>query len=412
MTRKHLHARSEIRNESKKDIDQDPLFTACRETLAYAHERDYTGWDYADGLSSDLLARSPVQHKWLNLAVQEGIKRAPINLRPLFLVEQRRNYKGAALFVMTNLDAYALTGEDHYAREASKLADWLSETRVETFSGFCGGGHRHPIQKLGETSPELPGETSGVVSTAYAVQALLRYADTFDKPEYAELVRSAPDFVFEDLQYTEIEEGARINYTPGDTDAYTINANAVGARLFVELYDRFGDQRLLDAATAIMDYVAAKQTALGGWMYMDPPTASHLSMDNHHNGFIVDSFLRYREVTGEDRYDATIDRAMAFYRDELFETDGAPNWDESSSYPRDVHAAATGIVVFTEAGDLDFARRIAEWTLDSLYAGNGRFYYRKQRFYTKRFTLMRWCQAWMAYALSTYLTATDTARSH
>jgi len=31
------------------------------------------------------------------------------------------------------------------------------------------------------------------------------------------------------------------------------------------------------------------------------------------------------------------------------------------------------------------------------------FYYQKNKFYTKRFTLMRWCQAWMAYAMSEYL---------
>jgi hypothetical protein len=39
--------------------------------------------------------------------------------------------------------------------------------------------------------------------------------------------------------------------------------------------------------------------------------------------------------------------------------------------------------------------------------GDGRFYYRKGRYYTKRITLMRWCQAWMAYALAVWLTSGD-----
>jgi hypothetical protein len=41
----------------------------------------------------------------------------------------------------------------------------------------------------------------------------------------------------------------------------------------------------------------------------------------------------------------------------------------------------------------------------NMYAGDGRFYFRKYRFHTKRQVLMRWCQALMAYAISEYLRA-------
>jgi hypothetical protein len=34
------------------------------------------------------------------------------------------------------------------------------------------------------------------------------------------------------------------------------------------------------------------------------------------------------------------------------------------------------------------------------YNKKGYFYYQKKRFYTKRFTLMRWCNGWMSRALS------------
>jgi hypothetical protein len=61
--------------------------------------------------------------------------------------------------------------------------------------------------------------------------------------------------------------------------------------------------------------------------------------------------------------------------------------------------------VFTYAGELAFARRILRWAFSNLAAGDGGFYYRKERFHTKRAVLMRWCQAWMAYATSEYLAA-------
>ena len=395
--------------------DSDRLHRHCRQVLGYARDREYTGWDYADGLSSAFVQRLPIESKLVNLAVQETIKRAPVNLRPLFRVEQRRNYKGAALFAMANLDIYTLSGEPRYAAEARSLVDWLLEADNDWCEHFCGGGHRHPLQGLSSDRPSIPGEASGVVSTTYAVQALLQAAAVLDDPEYATVARSAGEFVLEELCYTERDDGACINYTvtKGEREQdvasppHTLNANAIGARLLLELDARFGEPEYREAATSILDYVVSKQTAIGGWMYTDPPTGSHLSMDNFHNGFIIESLLRYRELTGSDRYDATIDRAMSFYRERLFDDDGAPNWDESSTYPRDSHAAAQGIIVFTEAGDLAFARRIIDWAFDALYAGDGQFYYQKRRFYTKRFTLMRWCQAWMAYAISTYLTAVD-----
>ncbi len=416
------------------DIDTAALL---EETLAYARNRDYCGPDYADGLSSRLLRSFPFDSGWLNLAVQETIKRAPVDLRPLFLVEQRRNFMGGALFAMTNASVAALseTGAIEttvdagvYDAEARSLVDWLLDVRIDGYSGFC-GGHRHDIQTLDGV---VPVGTPGVVGTSYAVKALLRADQRYgqdrvtgrtDPPSgneqpgaqtnddgqtgstarYATIARSSADFLFEDLGYVTGEGGACIDYKPGEPDNYyTINAVALGARFLIDLWDRHGSDRLREGATQLLRYVAACQTDVGGWYYRDPPGASHLSMDTHHNGFIIETFQRYRAVTGDDRFDGTLQRALTFYRETLFEDDGTPNFDEDTPYPRDIHAATQGILVFAYAGDDEFAGRIIRWVVDELYAGNGRFYFRKYRYHTKRVVLMRWCVAWMAYALSEF----------
>lgn len=386
---------------SRESTDQSGGPTLLERTLAYARERDYRGWDYGDGMSSELLQRLPVDNKWLNLAVQESIKRAPVNLRPLLRVEQRRNFKGIALFVMANLNAAELLDEDAYRNEAAELVEWLLDHQSDWYPEFC-GCHRHDLQGL--DGKEEAG-TPGVVGTSYGVQALLRAAEEIDEG-YADIALTAADFVFDRLNYQEFDTGARILYKPTDTgNHYTLNANALGARILLDLYAEHGENRLLDGATGILDYVVSRQSEEGGWMYRDPPSASHLSMDNHHNGFIIETLLRYEEVVGSGRYRRVIKDSLSFYRDTLFDPDGAPNWDESSSFPRDIHAAGQGVLVFTNAGEFDRARGILGWTLDNLYGRGGRFYYRKHRFYTKRVTLMRWCQAWMAYAVSEYLVA-------
>jgi rhamnogalacturonyl hydrolase YesR len=378
------------------------------ETLRYSRTRDYTGWDYYDGMSSRLLQALPVDNRWINLVVQESIKRAPVNVRDLFRVEQRRNYKGTALFALANLNAdelttrYEATPSVDYRTEATSLADWLVENRCSGHSGYC-GSHQHTMQELDGTREPTTGD---VVSTSYGVKALLAADD--ESGDYADVARTAERFVVDDLGYTEIGTGAKIHYaSTDDNDYYTINAVALGARLFVDLYDHFGNDEYRERATRLLDYVVSQQADVGGWMYRDPPDTSHLSMDNHHNGFIIECLQRYADVVDESRYADALDAGLRFYRQVLFNKDGSPNWDESSAYPKDVHAVAQGLIVFSAAGQTDFAARILDWALGELYTGGGQFYYQRRRFYTKRFTLMRWCQAWMAYAISQYLLHQD-----
>ena len=381
------------------------FLSVLEDALAYSRERDYTGWDYGDGMSSRLLRWLPVENAYLNIAVQELAKRPPINVRPLLLIEQRRNYKGTALFAMANLNRARLgvpADVDHEA-EARDLNDWLLDNRSVGYEGFC-GGHKHEIQHLSGRKG-VPNDPD-VVSTSFAVKSLLSAADV--DPIYPAVARTASDFVVEDLNYRPVEGGARIDYHLNHPDdSFTINAGAIGARLFTDLYEHYGEEVYRTRARKILDHVADLQADIGGWTYREPPSSSHLSMDNHHNGFVIEAFQRYHEVVGDGRYDDTLDRALRFYRNTLFDDDGAPNWDESNSYPRDIHASAQGALVFTYAGDLDFAARIIGWVLDNLYAGDGRFYYRKHRLYTTRTTLMRWCQAWMCYAISEYLAAQE-----
>ncbi|QFU85018.1 prenyltransferase/squalene oxidase repeat-containing protein [Natronorubrum aibiense] len=379
-------------------------------TLAYARRRDYTGPDYGDGMSSQLLQALPFENRVLNLVVQEVVKRTPVDVRPLLRVEHRRNYKGAALFAMANLNYYDFAshrGEvDDLAfdpvAEADRLAKWLLEKQITGYSGFC-GGHRHEIQHF--HTKGMPSDPD-IVSTAYAVKALLRATEHGLGDEYADIARTATAFLVEDLNYREVEEGAKIDYHMNHPeDSYTVNAAALGAGMLIDLYEHFGDEELHERATKILDHIAANQTDVGGWPYRLPASASHLSMDSHHNGFVIEAFQRYRDVVDADRYAETLADALEFYRTDLFELDGAPNFDEANAYPRDIHASTQGMLVFAREGDLEFAERILRWVLANLQVEEGQFYYRKYRHHTKRVTLMRWCQGWMSYALSTFLLA-------
>ena len=73
-----------------------------------------------------------------------------------------------------------------------------------------------------------------------------------------------------------------------------------------------------------------------------------------------------------------------------------------SFYPRDIHAATQGILVFAYTGEDELAGLIIDWVVNDLYVGGGRCYHRKYRFHARRVVPMRWCVAWMAYALGEF----------
>ena len=91
---------------------------------------------------------------------------------------------------------------------------------------------------------------------------------------------------------------------------------------------------------------------------------------------------------------------MDYYADNLFLHNGAPKWMNNKKYPFDIHGAAQGIITFSKASQrfpnyLKIAERILTWTIDNLYnKKNGQFWHQKTRWFTKKFTLTRWCNAW------------------
>jgi hypothetical protein len=154
-----------------------------------------------------------------------------------------------------------------------------------------------------------------------------------------------------------------------------------------------------------MQWVVSCQTDYGAWFYADPPHDSYVKHDNYHTGFVLSSLLQYMDVTNDDRWREVYTRGLEFYEQNLFLSNGAPKWRDDFVYPMDIHGAAQGILNFTLASEeipsrIEMAQHIFEWVTRTLLSAEGRFYYQKGRFLTKRYTLMRWCQAWMCYALS------------
>nr|WP_303650204.1 hypothetical protein [Halalkalicoccus sp. NIPERK01] len=374
----------------------------CETALGWARENDYAGWDPYDGLNSPILPDS----NWLfRLCSIHAVQWAPINLRPLVGIPKERNPKGIALFALAYLDLYEVTGDDAHLSEATRLLGWLVRN-TSPASSEPSWGYNFDWQNGREFF--VPAYHPSTVVSVFCGRAFLRYYEVTGNERALEIADSVCRFVRCEIGQERVDGYRVYAYTPYDSFV-VVNVNALAAGFFAEVASHTDDASLGRRADELVAFVRAQQVEGGAWYYACPPERSHISHDNFHTGFVVESLDRYMAarspVEGVER---AYHRGLEFYRDALFESDGAPRFEHDTPYPRDVHAAAQAIVTFVRprAESADFAERILEWTLSNLYDPQGYFYRRRGRLLTDRTPYIRWSQGWMCLALASYLRRT------
>ena len=74
----------------------------------------------------------------------------------------------------------------------------------------------------------------------------------------------------------------------------------------------------------LVRYVVSKQTDYGAWFYAEPPSASHITHDNYHTGFILDAILQYGLGAGSARVRAPPTGGIEFYERRCSSPTGRP----------------------------------------------------------------------------------------
>ncbi|MGE0385016.1 MAG: hypothetical protein AB7Q97_09825 [Gammaproteobacteria bacterium] len=378
-------------------------------TLAWSAARGYRGHNKHDALNSPLLRALLGWGKWPRLVAIQAVMRAPINLRPLLGVPTSFNPKGLALFVQARLDRFSVTGNPAHRDEAVELLGLLARLASPgDWSGTCWGYH-YPWQDAGFFAPTA---TPNAVVTAFVCEAFLDAYLALGERTYLETVGRALPFFLNDLKILKDEGGDLcLSYMPVAMRMRVLDVSILIASVLARYGRLSGDTRHADAARRLAGYVVRRQTDQGAWFYTDPPGDSHIRHDNYHTGFILDALRRYMDATGEDDFEDAYRRGLEFYARHHFSAEGAPRWMSDCEYPYDIHGAAQGILTFARHAREypGLAARVADWALRHMYHPDGRFYYQRTRWYTKRFTLMRWCNGWMSRALARFAAAAGQA---
>jgi hypothetical protein len=377
------------------------------QVLDTARADDYTGYSKHDALNARWLERLAGDSKLRRLAAIQLVMRCPVHVRPLLRVRKARNAKGLSLFARALLARYRMTGSDADAREAEALLDLLLADPSTAFGGQA-WGYPYPWQDAGFFAPRnLPNR----VVTSFVGEALLDGYETVGDARYlkaasevAQFLLNAPRTLYED------DDRRCVSYVPDESvDWIVMDVSALVGAFAARLGAVQDDAELCGEGGRLVRYVVSKQTEEGAWFYAEPPSASHITHDNYHTGFILDAIRGYGRATGSGEFDDAYRRGIDFYERRLFEPDGAARFMSDQKYPFDIHGCAQGILTFSlrqrhDGQGADMARRVLDWTLANMFdPDSGWFYYQKRRAFRTRIRELRWCQAWMSWALASHL---------
>lgn len=372
---------------------------------------DFFGYSKHDALNARWLEVLAGGSRFRRLAAIQLVMRTPFNVRPLVHVRTARNPKGLSLFSRALLSRYRRTGSGRDADEARELLDWLVGNPSPGHARKC-WGYPYPWQDVGFFAPrDFPNR----VVTSFVVQSLLDGYEVFREQRYldaagdaVQFLLTAPKTMYEDDQHR------CVSYVPDESiDWIVMDVSALSGAAAARLGVLAGDHDLVTEGGRLVRYVVSKQTDEGAWFYAEPPSASHIHHDNYHTGFILDAISEYDRAAGTAEFRAAYDRGIDFYRRRLFEGDGAARFMSHQLYPIDIHGCAQGVITFSlqqryygTGGEM--SARVLAWTLSNMWdPDSGWFYYQKRRRYRTAIRELRWCQAWMAWALACYLETTN-----
>ena len=373
------------------------------DVLKEARKQDYSGYSKFDALNSPLLNKLSFNNKWLRLIYTQLVKESPINIRPLLKVKKSKNPKGIALFVRAYLFLYESTNNSEYLNEAELLLNWLLQNPGKNQKHLCWGYNfiwQNTIFLQDEFEPNA-------VVTVFVGEALIHAYRITGNDKYLKAARSIADFITDDLPVLYDTENERaVAYVLRKVDGVVLNNQVLTGALLVKIWKHTGEDKLLQIGKRQINYTIKRRTDYCAWYYTYPKGLSPIKHDNYHTGGILDGILEFYEETGDDRYMEVYWKGLEYYRKNLFKRDGAPLWMNDRKYPFDIHGAAQGIITFINAAKYEplfmaQSRQITDWTIKNLYRKEMKdFAYRQGRFLKWNYSLMRWCNAWMARALA------------
>ncbi len=381
----------------------DKIRTSFDKLKAYCESEEYKGYDPYDGLNSRLFNSLPFirDSRLARLIWIQGFKRSPVNLRPLVGIKKEYNPKALGLFLSGYCNLYKLSPEKEIFEKIRFFINKIEEVRTPGYSGACWGYNFDWESK----AFYLPKYTPTIVVSSFVANALLDAFEVIPDKKLLATARSTCDFILKDLNRTYNDKGDFAFSYSGSDKSVVFNASLLGSRLLARVYSFTGESTLTGEAHKSIQYCCDHQKEDGSWAYGLLPY--HQWIDNFHTGYNLECISDYMRFSGDNSFDYILKKGFDYYINTFFTNEGIPVYYNNSVYPIDIHAPAQLVITVGKLGLLtdykDLVDRVLNWTIDNMQSDKGYFYYQMNKYINSKIPYMRWSQAWMFYALSSYL---------
>jgi hypothetical protein len=351
------------------------IYESIARLSGWLERNDYRGYDTFDGLSAKLLRPLTFNNKFLNIALQQGVRRFPINLRPLLGIRQSHSTKAMGLFAKGFMRLHNTTGDPIWRDKAEFALKWLIDNQSPGYSGACWGNHFDYQSRSGFARKGLP----SVVWTSLIGHAFLDAYDQFHVGRFLDVAVSSCDHIVHDLELLPENDSICIGYFPASTNKVH-NANTLGACLLARVYSFTRNEAYRSVAEKAMRYTASFQRADSSWYYGE---AANLHwVDNFHTAYVLDCFKHYTQSTNDSQFNDCQMRGYYYWKSTFFDPDGTPRYYNHKAQPLDIQCCSQAIDTLVFFNDLDpenlaLAVKVAAWTIEQMQDPSGYFYYRR-----------------------------------
>jgi hypothetical protein len=367
----------------------------------WLEKNDYRGYDTFDGLSAKFVRPFTFENKFLRIALQQTVRRFPLNLRPLLGIPRSRSTKGMAYISRGYMRLQDATGDKSWGDKAESALQWLIENESKgKYSGACWGNH-FDYQSRGFY---LPKGVPTIVWTSLIGHAFLDGYDHFKDEKYLQVAASACEHISRDLERNvESADALCISYIPIGVN-WIHNANTLGGSLLARTYSYTRNEAYLTLAQQALQYTANHQRADASWYYGEGSSVHWV--DNFHTAYVLDCFKYYILATGDDRFQQKLIAGYTFWKNTFFLPDGTPRYYDQKTLPIDIQCSSQAIdtLIFFRDQDPDsvsLALNVANWTIKNMQDSTGYFYYRRYSpLIVNKTPTLHWGQATMLSALA------------
>ncbi|MCT4601407.1 MAG: hypothetical protein N4A59_00715 [Marinifilum sp.] len=372
----------------------------------YIESQEYKGWDPYDGLNSKLFQSIPLLRKsrLMRLIWIQTFKRNPINFRDLAGVKKAYNPKGLGLFLSGYCKLYHINRTQEVRSRILFLSKKILELQSTGWSGAC-WGYNFDWQARAFFQPK---GTPSVVVTSYVANALLDAYEIVKDAELLETAISSKDFILNDLHRSYNGNGDFcFSYSPLD-QTKVFNASLLGSKTLSRIYSITKEKILAEEAKKSVQFSVNYQNEDGSWAYGTLPY--HQWIDNFHTGFNLEALSDYQKYTNDQSFSNKIKKGLDYYLNTFFTDEGVPKYFNNSIHPIDIHCPAQLPITLSKMNqfhsNIDLIDRVLNWTISNLQSSKGYFFFQSGKRFTTKIPYIRWAQAWMFLALSTYLSET------